>query len=724
MRRVGIVLLGVAATLDGAAAQSPGTPTVGDAPGGATVELEDIVVTAQRRPETLNHVPISISVIDGRALVERASRSLTDLNGTVAGTYLSGDVNYQTAPIAVRGIGGSGTLFGDEPVAIYTDGIYLGRLTGSTTELLDVASIEVLRGPQGTLYGRNSTAGALLITSVRPGDRVEGYVRAAVADYGEHRVAAAASLPAGGDVTVRAAAALTERAGWARNRATGGRLASSEDASGRLTAVLRPTKALSVMVIGDYSRFESSPATLRISTLSDPQRPLPGAELDGILERNDFALDSPNTTVAKQGGIAVEAIYDLGPAALTSLTGWRRWRLRGAQDSDGTALPLLSNTGAFDQKQFSEELRLGGDLGRLAYLVGVYYYRERLEMRPFIINSFLAAGGQGLRLRFDSAQRTEAVAGFVDATWRAQSRLSLTAGLRYSRERKRFSNDRLTTVLATGTIAADPPPYQAARSWDGLSPRAVLTYRLTDRSIVYASYARGFKSGGFNGFGADPAFDPETNDSYELGVKGELLDRRVRFTLAGFHNDYRDLQVRRPVQPAGIVIANAAAAVTRGVELEATAAPMAGLRLTASASYLDARYRDYVTRDLDGLIVDASGARLSRAPEWQAYADARYQFSLNSGLVAALQASWRYQDKVFFLETNQGASDRSYFAKAWNSFDLRASIGGEQDRWLVALVWTNVGDERVATNVTPLGGFPNASFNEPSKLGVQLQFSY
>lgn len=722
--------------------------------------LNEIIVSSQRREQSAQKVPISVTALPETFLIENGVHSLEDLNGAVPGFVTTNSVNYGAAPLSIRGIGGAnggGNFFADEPVAVYVDGIYITGLTFSTADLFDIQKIEVMRGPQGTLYGRNSTAGALLIKSARPTDEFEGYVRASGSSLTEWQVAGAVSGPLVPDLLkARVAVQYSDRNGWGNNLANGQDVGGSEDISTRLSLEFTPNNDITISTIGEYQHREATPATLQVADLSNTLAASPFVkrpDFNQVLDDNNFSLNSPNFVNSDTYNILLSVNWDLGWATLDSITGYRDYALTGAQDSDGTGLTLFNNNGDLTHKQWTQEVRLtSNDEGRLTWIAGFYYIHSKSTMNPFQIRNFNALFGVGTLAEFRAFQKTNAYALFADATLHVTDRLSLTVGGRYSHEKKDFSNDLRVDILNGGTIPpfappplaglmfsagdvfSNPPAFASNDTFHDFSPRVVVDFDVTDDILAYASYTQGFKSGGFNAFGLAPSFGQENIDAVEIGIKSDLADKRLRLNVSAFYYDYKDLQVRLGVPTGGVEIANAANATVKGVEVETTILPFEGLTLTGNLSYLDAEIDNGMLRRVpEGLAfpigapipletVDVSGNRLSRSPKWQSYISGEYRFPVGNYGTSAFKVSYRYQSNVFFLETNQ--TQPTFRSGNWHQIDLRLSFMSPDERWEIAVFGQNITDERHITQITQLGSFPNAAINEPAKWGGQISVNF
>lgn len=737
--------------------------------------LEEVIVTAQKRRESIQDVPVAVSALTGESLSENNVRTLEDLSASVPGFTVAANVNYGSAPMSIRGVGGAnggGNVFADEPVATYADDAFVGRLRMSTADLVDVGSVEVLRGPQGTLYGRNSTAGAVLLRSAAPTEPFQAYLNSSYASFDEKKLTGAVSgaLNEDASLTGRAAFGWSDRNGWAKN-SVGGRLGGGDSFTGRLYLRAQPADGLTVDLIGEFIKSHVEPATIAIADVSGfrdavsnptgtnlvrPYTPRPG--LDALVDDRSFAQNRPSYSDVIGRNATLKLEWDLDSVVLNSVSNYREWDLKGYQDSDGTAVtpPLpafvtgtIANVGDNDghliDSQWSQELRLSSGQGAaLDWILGAFLYHEDNRIDPIRIRNWLAGpGGAGTEVTFNAHQKTDSWALFADASYDLTSALTLKLGGRYSHEEKDFTNSQKVTTLnqfdppgptffAAGATLAAPPLFTTAESWNNFSPRAVLQYKFTDKVMAYGSYSKGFKSGGFNAFGLNAAFKPETIEAFEGGVKSTLLDGAARLNLAAFHYDYRNLQVRTPVPTGGVGIETADAATSKGFEIESIWYPVEGLRLDANLAYLDAKFDkgSVSSVQVDSFVFgtnppvvkeDISGNRLTRAPKWQLSLNARQDWELDVGALSA-QVGYRYQSSVFFLETQQNKP--TYRGDGWSTWDARIALKPGAGNWELAAFVQNITDERHFSQVTSFFGLPNAALNEPRKIGVQVNWKY
>jgi iron complex outermembrane receptor protein len=738
--------------------------------------LAEITVTAERRRENLQDVPVAVTALSNEFLTENHVRSLQDLAATVPGLVVTNSVNYGSAPLSIRGVGGAnggGNVLSDEPVAVYVDDAVVSRLRFSTAALIDVDSIEVLRGPQGTLYGRNSPAGAVVIHSAEPTAAFTAHATADYASFDSHRIEAAASGPLneGGTLLGRIAGGFGDSAGWGENAVGGPNLNRGRGWQIRGFVRFEPNPDLHVDVIADASEQLSYPGVIAVSNTSNlasaanptgsnvvfPYVPQPG--LQNTLGHDQFASNFPTFTQITGQNLTARLTWNLPTAQLTSISNYRAWNMHGQQDSDGTAVvpptPLFvvgvipnvgDNNGRFVDSQASEELRLASaGSGPFVWTVGAYVFHEDNAVDPInIYNRLAGPGGDGTDAAFTAWQTTNSFAGFFDGGYQFTDTLKLDAGARLTDEHKSvldsFAVTTINAFVPPGPVnfPAGTPlvPYNVvtgSRTDHNFSPRVVLNDKLTPDTLVYASFSEGFLSGGFNAFrGTNFEFEPEKIRAYEIGLKTDI-DKALRFDAAAFHYDYFDLQVRTPVASGGVDIQSAQRARVQGLEFESTwNTPLRGLSFNANATLLDARFLE---GSLTAIAVpswvfgtnppvvqeNVAGNRLTRAPKVQYAITARYEVSLGSAK-ASVDADVRHQSSEYFLETEQ--QQPTFQGAAWSEYDARLNLADASDRWRVSLYGRNLADNRHFTQITAFFGLPNGAVNDPRSFGVELAVKY
>lgn len=698
--------------------------------------IEEIVVTAQKRDESLLEVPISITAVTAAALDAAGARNLSEVQGRVPGVYFSAGAGG-ASPIGIRGTAGSGTPLGDEPVAVYLDGVYLARNSlFASSDLLDVSTVEVVRGPQGTLQGRNATAGAILVRSADPRPEFGGFFKGSIADPTEYRAQLVLTGPVAEGLTGRLALGHTDDKGWAFNAFDGSRLGSTRSNQARGVLLWQASERLLLRSSADFSRSASSAATARwaqtsfnplptgpLYTVPTPTTPLPATERKVIEEDHRFALNRPNGASGRNGGASLEATLSFTGVDLISLSGWRRADSSSTADSDGLA---RTDRDGFNDvynaaEQYSQELRLQstGD-APLSWILGAYAYHEKQTIRVDIINLALTGPGR-TRMRFASGQKTTSYAAFADATWRPSSDWAISAGVRYSAEEKDFTLDRQLYLYANGAPLGPPLRFRPeTANWTDVSYRAKAAYTANDDLLLYVSYSKGFKSGGFNAFGTEPAYDPETLKSAEVGAKLKLRSLSGYLAASAYWNVYDDLQLRAGVPDGGIVIFNAASSTIKGFEIEGQIRPLAGLTLEGNIAYTNATFDDFkAARDVLDRPVDASGNFLPRTPEWQYFLGAAYERPLSADFEARGELSYSWRDTIFLYQTNQDS--QAWQGEPLTEIGARLTFTHLPSDLKFGLFGRNLTDDRAVANVSVNFSYPIVTFNRPRSVGIFLE---
>lgn len=508
-----------------------------DAPEGA---LEEIVVTAQRRSQNLQDVPVAVTALSATAIANANIRSVTDLRVAVPSLNIVNNNGIMST--SLRGVGSTGVNPGFEnPVAVYLDGVYLTSTVANFFNLSDVSQVEVLKGPQGTLFGRNATAGLIQITTRTPDGTptLEARIGYGAYDTIEGRLYAAGGLGEGVAASL-SAYGLHMGDGFGRNRTTGAdSYRVSRDILVRGKLLVEPAEGTSILLTADYSTVRRNdlagialPGTLNVNDLS--AGPAPDIGYDQI-------ADSPTFKRGWTAGASLRIAQRIGGLTLTGITAYRSSRYTTAFDYD--ALPRHFSDIRYTQpeRQFTQELQLqpASSGGRFVWVAGLFYINARTAYDPFLFN--LYAAGQLLDLV--NRQGTESLAGYAQGTYEIARGTNLTLGGRYTTERRRvFDGLMLVTIPAIGATIPVPAADDHA-TFDRFTFRIAADHRFSDAVLGYASFNRGFKSGGYNtGSPGTPAYRPETIDAYELGLKTDLLGRTLRLNLAGFYNVYRDIQ--------------------------------------------------------------------------------------------------------------------------------------------------------------------------------------
>jgi iron complex outermembrane receptor protein len=752
----------MACLLSGAAMAQ--TPAATPAPAAAApTGLSEVIVTAQKRRERLQDVPISVSALSATALATDNIHSLQDLTARVPSFVSTESAGYGGAPLSIRGIGGAnggGEFLSDEPVAVYIDGVYVARLSVSTSDLVDVDGIEVLRGPQGSLYGRNATAGALVINTKRPTNDFEGEAEAGGDTLSDGRAAVAVSGPIVKDkVLARIAAAYSSLGGFGENVLSGKPVNGGHDITLRGAVRLLPTDRLTIDVIGEYFDQHFQPGLFRVANLTGGPKDSP------FVLRPDFqnALNNSQYEASEDvyNHIRTDAVTVLGELresafTLNSITGYRTFDVNGLADSDNaapsdlTGFPALRsyNAARLRNRQISEELRISSPSSqkKLTWIAGLYYIHENNAVDPFEIYNNAAYFKLGTDATFRAFQNADSASAYAEASYEILNGLTLHLGGRYSWDEKTFNDTQhvvtllggfspaVMKVVPAGYAVAAPPTFYDKADFHNFSGRAVLDYKLTRDILAYASFSQGFKSGGFNAFGLTPAFQPETIDAYETGLKTEWWERRLRLNGDVFLYNYDNLQVRLPVPTGGVNIQNAASAQVKGAEFETALTPLQGLKFGFNVTYLDGKFTKGSLPEVPPNALFSFGANIplqtvsivgntmSRAPHWQLGLTADYEHPVSDDEKLSFGMSYRYQTKEYFLETNQDSP--TFQGAAWGELGVHTTLAKTGDRWSVTVYGENILNDRHLTQITPLSAYPEGTLNLPRRFGVRTAFKF
>ncbi len=646
----------------------------------------EIVVTAQKRSETLRETPIAITVIPGDVIEERGLNSFDDIAKLSPSFRVETGENANDTRIVMRGISASAVELAQPPsVGVYVDGVYQSGRAGLNVDLLDVAQIEVLRGPQGTIFGRNTAAGALNITTRRPPEEFEARINGEVGNFNYWRAGGAIGGPVIGDsVFGRIAAYGTERDGFVDNTFNSSTLGGSEgygirgallyDGGGAFTA------ALSADFTNDFVTSNPRVANFRQRSVS---------------------FNSPHDDDRDVAGVALTLTYDFGGAELTAISGYRTWDDLRRDDLDASPLPQSFSTNDVSSEALSQELRLasaGG--GSFDWLVGLYASDETIESRtdltlslpalpPAFPPSFVAYSGVS---NLELQDRSSAV--FGNVSYRFGERYKVTLGGRYTEDEREVRDDQTGFIPSLLGSPFGPVSNSASTDYGVFTGTASVSANLTPRQTVYASIAQGYRAGGANVAALAPqrTFDPEESINYEIGLKSALLDNRMTFAVAAFAIEYTGLQVflSDPTTFANYT-ANSQEARSFGVEAEVTLRVTESLTLSGGFGVNETEYTDFRNCDLTP-ITDCSGNALQNAPDTTASLRLDYEQPFG-GVLLFTGADISHTGKTFLSPTNSQASRREPYAL------LNAELGlrGVDRNWSLSLWGRNIFDQEYVT---------------------------
>lgn len=692
---------------------------------GPAAAVEDIVVTAQRREQRLQDVPLAVSAFSVESLEDGKVESLLNLDGKVPNVVLAPVGAYPFASaFYIRGLGYADVESSFEPsVGVELDGVYLSRNVGAVQDFFDIGGVTILRGPQGTLYGRNTIGGVVSVQSRRPSFDFGARAQATFGSNGRQELRAGVEGALIEDKLAGKFSFLTKTYdGYIKNY--DGRDMGAQDVTSMRGALLwTPTASFDATLIVDYTKDKGTGTAFENASL--PSMVLPGfgepADTDGDPFLSHVGDDIFSDLEAL--GVTLNANWDLGPVKLTSITGYRKTDTEVLSDFDGTPTPFMTVHRDETHDQFSQELRLASNTdGPLTYVVGAYYMTQEYDIATGQFGTVFGSPTAGSTIY--TQQKADSWAVFGQADYEVLPGLTVTAGGRYSKEEKTFTTQPL--------FYPNAETFEA--SFDDFSPKVGVSYKWSDTLMTYAQYSRGFRAGGFNGragsFLAVGPYDSETVDSYEVGVKSDLFNRRLRLNAAVFTSDYQDMQQSvQQLIPGTLInqtlVANVGAATISGFEAEATALLTDVFTISASVGYLDASYDEFMADLGDGLgVIDRTYLPMPYAPKWSNSVTFNYKDDFDFGRVTA-QASVRHMTDMYTSFSTLNATTDLTMRQSNTVVDGSLSLELPDGRWRVSLWGKNLTDELVINNTFGVGNLlASRVYQPPREIGVDLSLTF
>jgi iron complex outermembrane receptor protein len=710
---------------------------------GSATLLEEVVVTARKREEGAQDVPLAISAFSADQIEALKVRDLTNLGVGMPNVALD-DVGTTrgTQNFSIRGLGINSSIPSIDPtVGVFVNGVYLGVNNGIIFDVFDLESIEVLRGPQGILFGRNVTGGAILMNTKKPGDEFNATLRTAVDGGGDGGLNYYAMGAVGGPVTdtlgLRLTAYYNEDEGYFENQFDGSDFGAVEQTMIRGTLQWTPTDMSELLIRYENTDIEGDGPAAQTHTNGDGT---PGFFANFDRDSFDFAIDDPGfqnidadfLTIEYNQGVA------LGDGTITAIYGWRDSSSTSRSDIDAQPVWLFHAPAWLETEQNSFELRYNGQFGNANITTGVYWFDNDIEYHERRELVGIATGGVLPGAQFDGGglYSVETMAVFAAVDYDLTDRLTLSVGARYTEEDKAADVASLSQNISSPPAfvggcnivegPACPFDFQDSDSWGTFAPKVGLSYALDDRSQVYGFWARGFRSGGYNlrNTSFNPAdvpgpFDEEQVDSFEVGYKSTHDWGRLNAAL--FYNEISDMQreINLPSQGAGVIqlVRNSADATIFGAEVDGTFRVTDNLLVLASVGYIDASYDEvFVDLNQDGIIGGADeDLDIPRAPELTWSIGATYDIPLGSWAVATARINYAYRDEMAWTDDNRG------FVLDQEILDAGFDIYTNDGHWVFSLYGRNMLDEVKHGGDTQLppdiGGVPTGGTFSPLAKG-------
>ncbi|GAA5317741.1 MAG: TonB-dependent receptor [Candidatus Pelagadaptatus aseana] len=700
--------------------------------------LEEIIVTAQKRAEGLQDVPISINAVSGEKLESYNISSLGDLSGSIPNLQIT--KTGITNQIGMRGVYSGSNKGFEQSVAMYVDEVYYGRGQLIRLPLVDLERVEVLRGPQPTLFGKNAIAGAISLTSAKPTREFEASISTLYEfEHDESKTVAIVSGPLSEQMAGRLVLSYRDMDGWMTNTSLKREEPNTQETYARGTLLWENDDNLSITLKAETAEFDTAGRSMENHTPVGTYSLVPDfADVDTRKDykRQDNGQESDNQV----NNLVLNIDYDLGDYTLTSTTASVEFTTRELIDVDYTDLDVFNGTNqGEDFKQFSQEFRIASPAdGNFDYIAGLYYQDSKSDVfdNLFFGDTLLTAGGGALATAVNGVasktfeQDSEVWSAFAQFNWRITDQLTLTAGGRYSDEEKDGSRTLINDGSATlgGQAGFDATlavlgiyghSIEDTRNESQFDPLVNLQYDWSDDTMFYLSYTEGSKAGGFDmrsnnlpGAPASPGtfeFEDEQASSYELG--GKFRFERGEINAAIFHTTYEDLQITQFDGSVGFNVQNAAEAIIQGVEIDGRFLLMEDLLLSASVAYLDYEYQDYDVAECAPAVAatqtpsnssaglcNFDGERAANTPEFAANLSLDYSHSVGDWGMMYWGLNLDYSDDYYASSTLDPNSLQDSYVKV----GARISLASSDDSWELALIGNNLTDERVLTQSTAL----------------------
>tara|TARA_B110001454_G_scaffold214930_1_gene235509 strand:+ start:536 stop:2830 length:2295 start_codon:yes stop_codon:yes gene_type:complete len=720
----------------------------------STSDFVEIVVTAERRSNSIQRVPMAVTAMSSAEMEARGVAKLEDALVSVPGVSFSSGSSTRHSYLAIRGVLGPE----EEPaVGLYLDNVYIGRRASQAIDFIDPQSVQVLRGPQGALYGRNTLGGAILVETRAPSlERPEGYIDLSVGNYSAVNAKTRLSAPLGDKFAVSLGGRFLDRNGYFRNLNDGKRVGENS-AHAVIGAFRYQNGPVNFVVTADYDRTKSDGSILKLVRFRDtfngfaPAPAVPAPLVIGPTQRvanvfnHDVNLNRAGSEDRELYGVTANLTLDLDAVTIKSTSAWRGFNIDYAADSDGSAADIFFFLQEQKQRQVSQEITLSSNNdGRLEWILGGSYFHERfkfnlvpldVEARVLNIKPLFLAGLVPIADVTRTDEKTESIAAYGQLKYKFASSLSATVGLRYAHDKRSIDKSE-TLNLLYGTPAQVAPPalppalpvnpvtVSQSDSWSELIPEAILQWQPSKNLNAYIKATRSYRPGGYNegpALTTNILFRKETAWQYEAGVRGSSADRSVSWGLTGFYIDWKDQQVN-VVGAIGFVTANANSH-SMGLEADMRWNPVRNLTLGGAVSWLAEAQFDNGTlsvRDPNTGVaanVNVAGQRLARAPKWSGSAYGNYVVPLQNGADLNFRLDYALKSAE---RTIQGRSD--LISPTFGKIDARISY--EQNGLTLSVFGKNLANDSFLTFAQSVATFDLVSVSDPRTFGLGLSYRF
>ena len=703
------------------AAAFAGPASYADETAAGRLSLDEVIVTAQKRQESVQDIPLAVTYVDGNELTNAGIENVLDLQSLVPNLQVS--IAAGMPRIYIRGIGLTSFAMGSEPsVALHADGAVISRPSAQVSSFFDIERLEVLRGPQGSLYGRNATGGSINIHTRRPTDELEGYVDVTAGNYDlqELETAIGGTLVEG-KVLGRAAFKMQKRDGYGENLFDGRDLDDEDLSAFRLGLAYVGSDSFDAFLslthfetdaAGDYHYLGQARTDITPREIAQGGEPAPDIRDNNSENTIGGSKDFDSATLHLQWDLTEDI-------SLKSITNYLDYVRKARTDLNGTPVQFYANNQFESSEHYSQEFQLNWDGENHTTLFGLYYFHEDIDAsitidgpppytnvlnRPF--------------LQFEGQQESDSYAAFWNTNWSLNEQWSITTGLRYSKDKKQDVGSR---TIPTGVVF----PIARKDSWDDWTPTLGVEYAFSDDLLFYLKASEGYKTGVMNIGNNSPSVDPEAIMSLEGGIKSQWWDNRLQINAAVFDSTIEDLQVQRPVD-GNLITVNAAEADIRGIELESVALLSESLTLKLNAAYLDAEFSEFITQNTTfqpGVDIDLKGNPLPNSPKTQVDLTLEHVANLSD---FDIQSRFQvvYTDERWFNEFKEDIS----YQESTTVINANALVTFPDERWTLNLWGRNLTDEEIISHInvtsSAIGHALLATLMEPRTYGVTLAYDF